>query len=371
MVDAVMDLVAAPGVLYATILVLLTVDAFIPVVPAQALMIGGGILSTTGHVQLLLLVAAGALGAVSGDLLAFLLGRRLARRDADTPQRLTRRKPRAITLRLNEAMRKHIFLAVLLCRFVPAGRMITAIYAGRNGMSTRRFATYDVVAATMWASYGALLGHFGGEAIADSSWLPLTLVAAAALLFLAGAPLVGLAGRLRKRSALAARPAILALSAEPAPALAAAMGTVSAVPVASAAPAASAMSAAPAASVVPAASAASAMSPASPAGAGLGDEKTDRAAGSMFNGRRQSGRSLVGAGLAAKAGLVARVMRVAGSMPVVATAPHPPRRRCRRTAMETLAAAEPMAAIEVLVAAEAVAAAESVVVQVNGLQNAS
>src|SRR5690349_20779557 len=109
MVDAVMDLVAAPGVLYATILVLLTIDAFVPVVPAQALMIGGGILSTTGHVQLLLLVAAGALGAVSGDLLAFLLGRRLARRDAGTPDRLARRKPRAITLRLNEAMRKHIF----------------------------------------------------------------------------------------------------------------------------------------------------------------------------------------------------------------------------------------------------------------------
>ncbi|MFF5226341.1 DedA family protein [Dactylosporangium sp. NPDC000521] len=315
MVDAVMDLVAAPGVLYGTILVLLTVDAFIPVVPAQALMIGGGILSTTGHVQLLLLVAAGALGAVSGDILAFLLGRRLARRDAGTPDRLARRKPRAITLRLNEAMRKHIFLAVLLCRFVPAGRMITAIYAGRNGMSTRRFASYDVVAATLWATYGALLGHFGGEAIADSSWLPLVLVAAAALLFLAGAPLLGFIGRLRRRSA-------------PVPALALA-------------------------------SAGSA--PAAPAAMAAGSDRAD--AKDFTNPRR----SFVGAGLA-KVGLVARA---AGGMPVVATAPQPVRRRCRRSAVETLAAAEPLAAIEVLVAAEAVAAAESVVVQVNGLQNAS
>ncbi|MEV4509669.1 DedA family protein [Dactylosporangium sp. NPDC049525] len=344
-----MDLVAAPGVLYATILILLTIDAFIPVVPAQALMIGGGILSTTGHVQLLLLVAAGALGAVSGDLLAFLVGRRLARRDADTPERLSRRKPRAITLRLNEAMRKHIFLAVLLCRFVPAGRMITAIYAGRNGMSTRRFASYDVVAATLWASYGALLGHFGGEAIADSSWLPLVLVAAAALLFLAGAPLIGLAGRLRKRSALGSQPVVLALAAEPASALEAAV-------VALGAPAA--------VSVVNVAAVAV-------GDAKVRDEKAGRSTRSVFNGRRPSGRSIVRAGLAAKVGAVARVMRVAGSMPVVAASPQPARRRCRRTAMETLAAAEPMAAIEVLVAAEAVAAAESVVVQVNGLQNAS
>ncbi|MEV4131514.1 DedA family protein [Dactylosporangium sp. NPDC049742] len=319
MVDAVMDLVAAPGVLYATILVLLTVDAFVPVVPAQALMIGGGILSTTGHVQLLLLVAAGAVGAVSGDLLAFLLGRRLARRDAGTPDRMTRRKPRAITLRLNEAMRKHIFLAVLLCRFVPAGRMITAIYAGRNGVSTRRFASYDVLAATLWATYGALLGHFGGEAIADSSWLPLVLVAAAALLFLAGAPLLSFIGRLRRRST-------------PAPALALASSGF-------------AVAGAPAA--IP---------------AGAADPAPQPPATGVVRPRR----SFLGAGLAAKVGFVARAVRAAGGMPVVAAAPQPVRRRCRRSAVETLAAAEPLAAIEVLVAAEAVAAAESVVVQVNG-----
>ncbi|MDG6104742.1 VTT domain-containing protein [Dactylosporangium aurantiacum] len=399
MVDAIMDLVAAPTVLYATILVLLTVDAFIPVVPAQALMIGGGILSTTGHVQLLLLVAAGALGAVSGDLLAFLVGRRLARRDADAPQRLTRRKPRAITLRLNEAMRKHIFLAVLLCRFVPAGRMITAIYAGRNGVSTSRFATYDVVAATLWASYGALLGHFGGEAIADSSWLPLTLVAAAALLFLAGAPLLGLAGRLRKRAtatAAAAGPAgvavVAAFATEPpaaAPTAAAARDAFLAAPTdmlavptdmlaaptdAAAsragdipAPRDAAVAAGSAATGAAAASTGLALVVGGPAGGG----KDGRAASAAGAGRRSRGRSVVGACLAATLAGIGRAMRGAPGMPVVAAAPQPVRRRCRRTAMETLAAAEPMAAIEVLVAAEAVAAAESVVVQVNGLQNAS
>src|SRR3954469_9929881 len=126
MVSTVLDLVSTPAVLYAVVLVLLTVDAFVPVVPAQALMIGGGVLSTTGHVQLVVLVLAGVAGVVSGDLLAFLLGRRLARRDA-RGTKLSTRKPRALTLRLNEAMSKHIFLAVLFCRFIPAGRMVTAV----------------------------------------------------------------------------------------------------------------------------------------------------------------------------------------------------------------------------------------------------
>jgi membrane protein DedA with SNARE-associated domain len=251
MVSAVMDLVSAPGVLYATILVLLTVDAFIPVVPAQALMIGGGILSTSGHAELLLLVLSGAVGVMAGDLLAFFVGRRLARRGG-TGRALPRRAQK-IAAKLNSAMQKHIFLAVLFCRFVPAGRMITAVYAGRNGVSTRRFASYDVVAAVLWASYGALLGRFGGEAIAESAWLPLALIGAGALLFVAGAPLIGLVGRARRRAAEEGRPV--------------------------------------------------------------------------------------------------RVCR-------------------RRTAMETLAAAEPLAAIEVMFAAEAAAAAEHVVVQVNGLENA-
>ncbi|MFG2036515.1 DedA family protein [Dactylosporangium sp. NPDC048998] len=195
-----LDLVSAPGVLYATVLVLLTVDAFVPVVPAQALMIGGGILSASGHAQLLLLVLSGVLGVVAGDLLAFLVGRRVARR-GKRPARAMPRRAQAVAARLNQAMQRHIFLAVLFCRFVPAGRMITAVYAGRNGVSTRRFATYDVVAATLWASYGALLGRFGGEAIEDSSWLPLLLVAAAALLFVAGAPLLGMVNKLRRRAA--------------------------------------------------------------------------------------------------------------------------------------------------------------------------
>ncbi|MEV6926427.1 DedA family protein [Dactylosporangium sp. NPDC051485] len=205
MVSEVLDLVSAPAVLYATVLVLLTIDAFIPVVPAQALMIGGGILSASGHAQLLLLVLSGVAGVVAGDLLAFLVGRRLARRNR--AQRTLPRRAAKVAAKLNEAMQRHIFLAVLFCRFVPAGRMITAVYAGRNGISTRRFATYDVLAATLWASYGALLGHFGGEAIADSAWLPLALIGAGALLFVAGAPLLGLAkkrrpARIGRRSAM-------------------------------------------------------------------------------------------------------------------------------------------------------------------------
>lgn len=204
-IAAFLDVAVAPCVVYATILILLTVDAFIPVVPTQALMIGGGILAASGEVHLVSVVAAGAIGALVGDLSCFQLGRHFAARDRRAGRSADRRPRggrlgRLLSDRMSESLRRHAFLAVLACRFIPAGRMMTAVYAGRSGYARSRFATYDLLAVTLWATYGALLGHFGGRALISSSWLPLTAIAIAGALFVGAAPLSTAVGRLRHRT---------------------------------------------------------------------------------------------------------------------------------------------------------------------------
>jgi membrane protein DedA with SNARE-associated domain len=195
-----LDAVAIPGLAYGVILLLLTVDAFVPIVPAQALMIGGGVLTASGELTLALVVAAGAVGAFAGDLACFGVGRRLARRDAEGMNSAGKvGKLSKLTGRLTDAMRKHVFLAMLFCRFVPAGRMVASAHAGRSGYSLRRFLSLDLAATTLWATYAALLGHFGGEAIANSAWLPLTIVAVAAVLLIAAAPVLSFVSRSRER----------------------------------------------------------------------------------------------------------------------------------------------------------------------------
>jgi membrane protein DedA with SNARE-associated domain len=97
-------------------------------------------------------------------------------------------------------MRQHIFLAMLFCRFVPAGRMVASANAGRNSYALPRFIAFDLLAVTLWASYGALLGRFGGEALARSSWIPLAIVAVVAALMIGAAPLLGLISKLRGRA---------------------------------------------------------------------------------------------------------------------------------------------------------------------------
>jgi membrane-associated protein len=197
--SALLEAVAIPGLAYAVILVLLTIDAFVPIVPTQALMIGGGVLTASGELKLALVVAAGALGAFAGDMACFWVGRRLARRTTEPSPRFQRMH--RLTRRLTDAMRNHTFLAMLFCRFVPAGRMVASAHAGRSGYSLRRFLTFDLVAVTLWASYGALLGHFGGVAIEKSSWLPLVIVGVGAAVLIGAGPLLGLIGRLRPQKA--------------------------------------------------------------------------------------------------------------------------------------------------------------------------
>jgi membrane-associated protein len=202
--SALLNAVSVPGLAYAVILVLLAFDAFVPIVPTQALMIGGGILTATGNLKLGALVAAGVVGAFAGDLACFGIGRRLRHRDAVRPGRSPSKlfaKVQKLTTRVTGAMRQHIFLAMLFCRFVPAGRMVASANAGRNGYALRRFIAFDLLAVTLWASYGALLGHFGGEALAKSSWIPLVIVGVVAALMIGAAPLLGLVGKLRARSA--------------------------------------------------------------------------------------------------------------------------------------------------------------------------
>jgi membrane-associated protein len=175
----------------------------VPIVPTQALMIGGGILSANGSLQLVLVVAAGALGAFAGDIACFGVGRRLARRESKPPSGRFARVHK-LTGKLTGTMQKHIFLAMLFCRFLPAGRMVASAHAGRSGYKLRRFLGFDLIAVTVWASYGGLLGHFGGRALAQSAWLPLVIVGLAATLMIGAGPLLALVGRLRSRRVQAA-----------------------------------------------------------------------------------------------------------------------------------------------------------------------
>ena len=186
---------ATPVWAYLALFGFLTVDAMVPVVPVQAIMITTGALTVYGNLNLALVIAIGALGMLTGDSIAFLLGRstgnvgrhwlgnlrsRFAPRN-DGPREDSR--TRRAAQRFTRGLRRPGPLVLLLCRFVPGGRMAAGFHAGRTGYPLKLFALYDGAAAISWATYGGLVGHVGGTAITQSAWRLFVIAAVAAVVF--------------------------------------------------------------------------------------------------------------------------------------------------------------------------------------------
>jgi membrane-associated protein len=188
---------ATPVWAYLAIFGFLAIDAMVPVVPIQAIMITSGALTVYGNLNLPLVILIGALGMFAGDSLAFTLGRTaghaggnwLSSRLADLRQRFAPKhdegpsKAKRAAERFTRGLRRPGPLVLLLCRFVPGGRMAAGYHAGRIGYPIKLFVAYDGAAALAWATYGGLVGHVGGTAITQSAWRLLAVAASAAVIF--------------------------------------------------------------------------------------------------------------------------------------------------------------------------------------------
>ncbi|WSN15042.1 DedA family protein [Micromonospora sp. NBC_01699] len=225
--------VASPTSAYLALFGLLVLDAFVPVVPTQVVMITGGALTIYGNLNLGLTIGVGALGVFCGDTACYLLGRtgagqllghtgagRLLRgwreaRDrtgyADgQADRAAPSRSRQAAGRFTRALRQPGPMVILLCRFVPGGRMIACFNAGRVRYPYRRFLAYDALAALGWAAYGALVGHLGGAALTDSIWRLATVAVVAAAGFAAAGWALTLTGGRTAAELPAPEPALAA-----------------------------------------------------------------------------------------------------------------------------------------------------------------
>ncbi|MBQ1074498.1 DedA family protein [Micromonospora sp. C31] len=160
--------IASPAWAYVVLLALLVADAFVPVIPTQIVMITGGALTVYGGLNLPVTIAVGALGVFVGDLACYLLGRSAPDRRA--PGDVRRGRARRVASRVTQGLRRPGPLVILLCRFVPGGRMAACFSAGRSRYPYRLFVLYEGLAALGWATYGGLVGHLGGTALTESAW---------------------------------------------------------------------------------------------------------------------------------------------------------------------------------------------------------
>lgn len=128
------------------------------VIPGETAIVVGGFVAGQGEIDIVVLIAIVWTTAVLGDLVSFMLGRRLGR------EFLVKHGPRVqITEeRLEQVERfydRHGGKAVFLGRWVGLVRAVSPFVAASSGMPLRRFLPYDILAAGAMGTAFCLLGY--------------------------------------------------------------------------------------------------------------------------------------------------------------------------------------------------------------------
>ena len=178
--DQIADWVSGAWWSYFVIFGSAAIDAFFPLVPSETVVIIGGNLASSGDLSLPLIVLAAASGAVVGDNVCFgigsLVGERTVKKwfSGETSQRRLEWAERMLDERGA--------YIIVIARFIPGGRTAVTFSAGYiPTFPWRRFIVYDVAAGSIWASYAALLGYFGGKTFEDHPFLGLLIALGVAL----------------------------------------------------------------------------------------------------------------------------------------------------------------------------------------------
>jgi membrane-associated protein len=149
-------------------------------VPGETAVLVGGVVAERGGVELVPLIGFVWLAAAAGDLVSFLLGRRLGRPFLERhgpryhlgPDRLAR---------VDRFYERHGGKAVLLGRFTGLIRAVSPFVAGASGLALKRFVVWSAAGALLWAATFTLVGYGFSESFAESGQTAARIGAGAAV----------------------------------------------------------------------------------------------------------------------------------------------------------------------------------------------
>ena len=173
MFNSLLDAMSSSNWTYALVLVVCTLDAVLPLLPSETMVVTGGVLAASGQLNLLLIMAAGAAGAFLGDATSYWLGRRLGPRAARVVLRGDRGK--SAYGWAERALEERGMVLIVVARYVPGGRTATTFTAGTTGYRWPKFALAAGIGGSSWGVYNGLIGLVGGRAFERQPWKGLLL----------------------------------------------------------------------------------------------------------------------------------------------------------------------------------------------------
>ncbi|MEI7760502.1 MAG: DedA family protein [Thermoleophilia bacterium] len=169
MFQIMVDWVSGSNWSYVAIFGVAVIDAFLPIVPSETMVIVAGTLAGAGDLSLLLVILAAWAGAVVGDNVSYGIGKFAGER---TVRRLFRYEKAHRGFDWAEVqLEERGSYIIVIARFIPFGRTAVTFTAGyTRGLPWHRFLRYDVVAGGLWATYATMLGYLGGKQFEEQPW---------------------------------------------------------------------------------------------------------------------------------------------------------------------------------------------------------
>jgi undecaprenyl-diphosphatase len=126
--------------------------------PGETALIAAAALAARGRLDLPVVIAVAAAGAIVGDNIGYIAGRRGVRRLLRGRQRLVEQAERFFD--------RHGAPAVFLARWITGLRVVAAWVAGTSAMPWRRFVLWNALGGIAWAISVGVLGYLLGKAAA-------------------------------------------------------------------------------------------------------------------------------------------------------------------------------------------------------------
>ncbi len=136
-------------------------------IPGETALITAAVLASQGKLQIELVIAVAALGAIVGDNIGYLIGRRGGRWLLERPGRFHQQRLDAL-YNGEVFFERHGPKAVFLGRFVLGLRIWASWLAGATHMHWRSFFMWNALGGICWATGIGLLAYFLGHAAGNA-----------------------------------------------------------------------------------------------------------------------------------------------------------------------------------------------------------
>lgn len=144
------------------LIVMLETGCGIPFAPGELAVVSGGIEAASHHLGLGWVIVVAAAGAIVGDNIGYLVGRKGGRKVLEVPGPFRRQRRRGLEL-ADPFFLKHGSKAVFLGRWLPFLRVFASWFAGGARMPYRSFVFWNAAGGITWAASVALLGYGFGK----------------------------------------------------------------------------------------------------------------------------------------------------------------------------------------------------------------